>query len=48
MVKRLKRVNKHGLKIQMRTLEWDEKKEVVKLIDQTLLPGEYKIAECKT
>ncbi len=32
----------------MRTIEWDEKKNSVKLIDQTLLPGEYKIVECKT
>jgi len=32
----------------MRTIEWDEKREAVKLIDQTLLPGEYKIVECKT
>ena len=32
----------------MRTIEWDEKKESVKLIDQTLLPAEYKILECKT
>ncbi|MCK4736373.1 MAG: hypothetical protein KAT65_28225, partial [Methanophagales archaeon] len=32
----------------MRTIEWDGKKEAVKLIDQTLLPAEYKILECKT
>jgi len=32
----------------MRTIEWDEKKDSLKLIDQTLLPGEYKIVECKT
>jgi len=32
----------------MRTIEWDDKKEAVKLIDQTLLPREYKIVECKT
>ncbi|MCK4475346.1 MAG: S-methyl-5-thioribose-1-phosphate isomerase [Methanophagales archaeon] len=32
----------------MRTIEWDDKKEAVKLIDQTLLPREYKIAEFKT
>ncbi len=32
----------------MRTIEWDEKKDSVKLIDQTLLPAEYKIVECKT
>jgi len=32
----------------MRTIDWDEEKESVKLIDQTLLPAEYKILECKT
>jgi len=32
----------------MRTIEWDEIKEAVKLIDQTLLPAEYDILECKT
>ena len=32
----------------MRTIEWDDKEELVKLIDQTLLPVEYKILECKT
>jgi methylthioribose-1-phosphate isomerase len=32
----------------MRTIDWDDKKEAVKLIDQTLLPREYKIVECKT
>lgn len=32
----------------MRTIEWDEIKDSLKLIDQTLLPGEYKIVECKT
>lgn len=32
----------------MRTIEWDEKKDSLKLIDQTLLPQEYKIVECKT
>ena len=30
----------------MRTIEWDDEKAVVKLIDQTLLPGDYKIVEC--
>ncbi|MHC1600330.1 MAG: S-methyl-5-thioribose-1-phosphate isomerase [Candidatus Methanospirareceae archaeon] len=30
----------------MRTIEWDDEKAVVKLIDQTLLPVEYKIVEC--
>ena len=32
----------------MRTIDWDEEKDSVKLIDQTLLPAEYKILECKT
>jgi methylthioribose-1-phosphate isomerase len=32
----------------MRTIEWDDEKEAVKLIDQTLLPGEYTIVDCKT
>jgi len=32
----------------MRTIDWNDKKEAVKLIDQTLLPGKYKILECKT
>ncbi|NQE46124.1 putative methylthioribose-1-phosphate isomerase [ANME-1 cluster archaeon GoMg2] len=31
----------------MRTIEWDKEKEAVKFIDQTLLPREYKIKECK-
>ncbi len=31
----------------MRTIEWHEDKEAVKLIDQTLLPREYKLVECK-
>ena len=30
----------------MRTIDWDDEKEVVKLIDQTLLPGDYKIVAC--
>ena len=30
----------------MRTIEWDDEKEVVKLIDQTSLPVAYKIVEC--
>jgi methylthioribose-1-phosphate isomerase len=30
----------------MGTIEWDDEKAVVKLIDQTLLPVEYKIVEC--
>jgi methylthioribose-1-phosphate isomerase len=35
-------------KIKMRTIDWDEKTDSVKLIDQTLLPAEYEILECKT
>jgi methylthioribose-1-phosphate isomerase len=34
--------------MRTRTIEWDEKKEVVKLIDQTSLPQEYKIIECSS
>ena len=30
----------------MRTIDWDDEKEVVKLIDQTLLPVAYRIVEC--
>jgi len=30
----------------MRTIEWDDERDVVKLIDQTSLPGDYKIVEC--
>lgn len=30
----------------MRTIEWADEKEAVRLIDQTLLPGDYKIVEC--
>jgi len=30
----------------MRTLEWDDKKHVLRLIDQTQLPEDYKIIEC--
>ena len=33
--------------IRMRTLEWDEDKDALRLIDQTLLPREYKLIECK-
>ena len=32
----------------MRTIDWDKEKDSVKLIDQTLLPAEYEIVECKT
>ncbi|MBE9592319.1 MAG: S-methyl-5-thioribose-1-phosphate isomerase, partial [Proteobacteria bacterium] len=31
----------------MNTIEWAEDTETVKLIDQTLLPGEYKIVACR-
>ena len=30
----------------MRTITWDDEKAVVKLIDQTLLPADYKIVTC--
>ncbi len=30
----------------MRTIAWDDEKDVVQLIDQTLLPADYKIVEC--
>ncbi len=32
----------------MRTIDWDYKKNNIIMIDQTLLPGEYKIIECTT
>ncbi len=32
----------------MRTIDWDNKKNNIIMIDQTLLPGEYKIIECVT
>ncbi|NJD77659.1 MAG: S-methyl-5-thioribose-1-phosphate isomerase [Candidatus Methanoperedens sp.] len=32
----------------MRTIDWDSKKNNIIMIDQTLLPGEYKIIECDT
>lgn len=32
----------------MRTIDWDSESKSIKLIDQTLLPSEYKIIECKT
>lgn len=35
-----------GWKVPL-TIWWDEKKKAVKLIDQTLLPSELKIIECK-
>ncbi len=31
----------------MNTIEWDDDTETVKLIDQTLLPGEYRIVACR-
>ena len=34
------------VKRKMRTIAWDDEKDVVRLIDQTLLPGDYKIVEC--
>jgi methylthioribose-1-phosphate isomerase len=32
----------------MRTIDWDYEKNTIVMIDQTLLPGEYKIIECST
>ena len=32
----------------MRTIDWDKNTGTIKLIDQTLLPGEYRIIECAT
>lgn len=32
----------------MRTIEWNEDSKSVVMIDQTLLPAEYKVIECKT
>ncbi len=32
----------------MRTIDWDYKKNSIIMIDQTLLPGEYKVIECST
>ncbi|VVB96789.1 Putative methylthioribose-1-phosphate isomerase [uncultured archaeon] len=32
----------------MRTIDWDSKKNNIIMIDQTLLPGDYKIIECGT
>jgi len=31
----------------LRTIEWDDSDSSVKMIDQTLLPGELKIIKCK-
>ena len=33
---------------QMRTIDWKEESNSVVLVDQTLLPKEYRIIECKT
>ena len=33
---------------RMRTIEWDDDKGVVRLIDQSVLPKEYKIVECRS
>lgn len=32
----------------MRTIDWDNQKNNIIMIDQTLLPGEYKVIECNT
>jgi methylthioribose-1-phosphate isomerase len=32
----------------MRTIDWNNESNTIKLIDQTLLPSEYKVIECKT
>jgi methylthioribose-1-phosphate isomerase len=32
----------------MRTIDWDEGNNTITLIDQTLLPGELKVIQCKT
>src|SRR5512136_3074275 len=32
----------------MRTIDWKEESNSVVLVDQTLLPKEYRIIECKT
>jgi methylthioribose-1-phosphate isomerase len=32
----------------MRTIDWDYEKNNIIMIDQTLLPGEYKVIECST
>lgn len=32
----------------MRTIDWDNKKNSIIMIDQTLLPGEYRVIECST
>ena len=32
----------------MRTIDWDDEKNNIIMIDQTLLPGEYRVIECAT
>lgn len=32
----------------MRTIDWEPQKNCIVMIDQTLLPGEYRIIECRT
>src|SRR6056297_568591 len=32
----------------MRTIDWNEENKSIVMIDQTLLPVEYKVIECKT
>ncbi len=32
----------------MRTIDWDDKENNITMIDQTLLPGEYRVIECAT
>ena len=32
----------------MRTIDWNEESNSIRLVDQTLLPKEYKVIECKT
>lgn len=32
----------------MRTIDWNDESDSIMLIDQTLLPAEYKVIECKT
>ncbi len=32
----------------MRTIDWDYEKNTIIMIDQTLLPGEYRVIECST
>jgi len=32
----------------MRTIDWNNESKTITMVDQTLLPNEYKIIECKT